>query len=253
MALAEQQRDRLKADLSPTRTEMSQTAMTRTRLNLAAMIDHTLLKPETTAAEINAFCDQAVDLSVYAVCISPTMVGVGAGRLRGSGVKVAAVIGFPAGAHRPEVKADEAARAVADGTDEADMVINLGLVLGGEWDRVTADIAAVRSALTGGEILKVTIESALLTPEQIFCACRAAEAAGADFVDSSTGFHPVGGATVEAIEIMSGAVGGRLGVKAAGGIHDAETAFAMIDAGATRLGLSASAAVLAEVQCRLDS
>lgn len=226
---------------------MSQAAMTRTRLELATIIDHTLLKPETTTAEIGAFCDQAVDLEVYGVCISPTMVGVAAPRLRGPGVKVVAVIGFPSGAHRPEIKAEEAARAAADGADEADMVINLGLVLGGEWDRATADIASVRAALTGGKILKVIIESAVLSPEQIFCACRAAEAAGADFVKSSTGYHPSGGATVEAIEIMSRAVGGRLGVKAAGGIHDAKTALAMIDAGATRLGLSASAAILAEL------
>jgi deoxyribose-phosphate aldolase len=132
--------------------------MTRTRLELAAIIDHTLLKPETTAAEIGAFCDQAVDLKVYGVCISPTMVGVAAERLRGSGVKVVAVIGFPSGTHRPEVKADEAAWAAADGADEADMVINLGLVLGGEWDRATADIVAVRTALTGGQILKVIID-----------------------------------------------------------------------------------------------
>jgi deoxyribose-phosphate aldolase len=211
------------------------------------MIDHTLLHPEATADEISALCDQAMDLGVHAVCISPTMVGHAAERLRSSEVKVVAVIGFPSGAHRPEVKADEAARATAEGADEADMVINLGLVFGGQWDRVTADIAAVRTALGGGGALKVIIESALLTPEQIFCACHAAEAAGADFVKSSTGFHPAGGATVEAIEIMSGAVGGRLGVKAAGGIHDLETAFAMIEAGATRLGLSASAAILAEL------
>lgn len=160
---------------------------------------------------------------------------------------MATVIGFPSGAHRSEVKADEAARAAGGGADEADMVISLGLARAGEWDSVKAEIAAVRGVLTGGQILKVIIETAMLTPDQIATACHAAEAAGADFVKSSTGFHPAGGATSEAIRILAATVGGRLGVKAAGGIRDAQTAFALIDAGATRLGLSSTAAILAEL------
>jgi len=197
-------------------------------------------------------CDEAVELQVCAVCVSPTMVALAARRLAGSRVRVAAVIGFPSGAHRSEVKADEAARAGGDGADEADMVINLGLAHAGEWDGVRADIAAVRAVLTDGQILKVIIETAVLTPGQIVAACEAAEAAGADFVKSSTGFHPAGGATVQAVRIMAATVGGRLGVKAAGGIHDAGAALALIEAGATRLGMSATAAVLTEL-CQPES
>jgi deoxyribose-phosphate aldolase len=221
--------------------------MAVTRRELAAMIDHTLLKPEATADDVAALCDEARLLHVCAVCVSPTMVGLAATRLRGSQVKVASVIGFPSGAHHREVKADEAARAAEHGADEADMVINLGLACAGDWDAVRAEIATVRGVLRQGQILKVIIEAAALNPDQIAAACQAAEAAGADFVKSSTGFHPAGGATAEAIRIMAATVGGRLGVKAAGGIHDAETALSMIDAGATRLGLSSTAAVLAEL------
>jgi deoxyribose-phosphate aldolase len=221
--------------------------MTMTRRELAAMIDHTLLKPESTPDDVAGLCAEALQLHVFSVCISPTMVAVAADRLRDSQIKVVAVVGFPSGAHRSEVKADEAARASADGADEADMVINLGLALAGDWDSVRADIAAVREVLTDGQILKVIIEAAALTPIQITAACRAAEAAGADFVKSSTGFHPAGGASSETIRLMAAAVGGRLGVKAAGGIHHASTAFTLIDAGATRLGLSSTAAILGEI------
>jgi deoxyribose-phosphate aldolase len=222
--------------------------MTVTRSELAAMIDHTLLKPEATAADVAALCEEALELQVCAVCVSPTMVALAARRLAGSRVKVASVIGFPSGAHRSEVKADEAARAGGDGADEADMVINLGLARAGEWDGVRSDIAAVRAVLTDQQILKIIIETAALTAEQIVRACEMAEAAGADFVKSSTGFHPAGGASIEAIRIMAVTVGGRLGVKAAGGIHDTQTALALIDAGATRLGMSATAAVLTELR-----
>jgi deoxyribose-phosphate aldolase len=222
--------------------------MTVTRSELAAMIDHTLLKPEATEADVAALCDEALELQVWAVCVSPTMVTLAAHQLRDSRVSVAAVIGFPSGAHLSKVKADEAARAGGDGADEADMVINLGLAQAGEWDAVRADIAAARAVLTDGQILKVIIESAVLTPGQIVAACGVAEAAGADFVKSSTGFHPAGGATVDAIRMMAATVGGRLGVKAAGGIHDAHTALALIEAGATRLRMSSTAAVLTELR-----
>jgi deoxyribose-phosphate aldolase len=205
--------------------------MIEDRSELAGMIDHTLLKPEATAGDVRGLCDQAHALRVCAVCISPTMVDLAARRLRDSEVKVAAVIGFPSGAHR----------------SEADTVINLGLALAGDWSGVEADIAAVREVLTDGQILKVILETAVLSPEEIVAACHVAEGAGADFVKSSTGFHPAGGATIEAVAIMAAAVDGRLGVKAAGGIRDAATAVRMIEAGATRLGLSATAAILAEL------
>lgn len=226
---------------------MSRVPTTVTRSGLAAMIDHTLLKPEATQADVAVLCRQAVQLQVYAVCVSPTMVGAATEHLARSGVKVAAVIGFPSGAHRREVKADEAARAAGDGADEADMVIDLARAVSGDWGGVGAEIAAVRAVLSRGVLLKVIIESALLSPGQIVVACRTAEAAGADFVKTSTGFHPAGGASVRAVEVMVATVGGRLGVKAAGGIRDAHSALAMIGAGATRLGLSSTAAVLAQL------
>jgi deoxyribose-phosphate aldolase len=221
--------------------------MSLTRRELAAMIDHTLLKPEATADDVETLCGEARDQRVYAVCVSPTSVVVAANRLRGSEVRVATVIGFPSGAHRSEVKADEAARAAGDGADEADMVINLGIALADDWLAVKNEIAAVRAVLAGGQLLKVIIEAAVLSDRQIVCACQSAEAAGADFVKSSTGFHPAGGASIHAIRTMAGAVGGRLGVKAAGGIMDLGTALAMVDAGATRLGMSSTSAVLGEL------
>ena len=155
----------------------------------------------------------------------------------------------PSGKHMGDVKAFEAARSIADDADEVDMVIDVGTARAGRFDAVEADIAAVRAAVPGDRILKVIIESAALTDEQIVGACRAAAGAGADFVKTSTGFHPAGGASVHAVSLMAqtvGAVGGgTLGVKASGGIRDFDTAMAMIEAGATRLGLSGTAGVLA--------
>ncbi len=211
------------------------------RQDVAQLIDHTLLKPEATAEQVSSLVAEARELGVLAVCVSPSQLP-----LEGTqGLVVATVCGFPSGAHHSEVKAAEAARAVRDGAAEVDMVIDLGEARAGNWAAVEADIAAVRAAAPAPVVLKVIIESAALDDEQIVAACRAAEAAGADFVKTSTGFHPAGGASVHAVELMARTVGGRLGVKASGGIRDAAAAQAMIDAGATRLGLSASAAVLA--------
>ncbi|HLV04315.1 deoxyribose-phosphate aldolase [uncultured Georgenia sp.] len=211
------------------------------RQDVAQLIDHTLLKPEATAEQVAALVAEARELGVLAVCVSPSQLP-----LQGAeGLVVATVCGFPSGAHHSEVKAAEAARAVRDGAAEVDMVINLGEARAGNWAAVEADIAAVRAAAPSPVVLKVIIESAALDDEQVIAACRAAEAAGADFVKTSTGFHPAGGASVHAVELMAQTVGGRLGVKASGGIRDAAAAQAMIDAGATRLGLSSSAAVLA--------
>jgi len=209
-----------------------------TRSTVAPLVDHTLLRPEATAADIAALCAEGERLGVATVCVSPSQLPVVA-----RGVGVAAVVGFPSGAHRPEVKAAEAARALADGATELDMVIDLGRALAGEWVDVGRDIAAVR-AVAAGAVLKVILESALLTPDQLRTACDVAAEAGADFVKTSTGFHPAGGATVEAVALMAATVGDRLGVKASGGIRTAEQAVAMLDAGATRLGLSATLAIL---------
>ncbi|KGM15589.1 deoxyribose-phosphate aldolase [Actinotalea fermentans] len=206
---------------------------------VAQMVDHTLLKPEATAADVAAFVAEARSLGVWSVCVSPSMLPVDGGEVR-----VTAVCGFPSGKHRSEIKAAEATRAVGDGADEIDMVIDVGAAVAGDWDYVQADIAAVRAAVPEPTVLKVIIESAALTDEQIVKACEAAEAAGADFVKTSTGFHPAGGASVHAVELMAATVGGRLGVKASGGIRTGAAARAMIAAGATRLGLSGTKAVL---------
>lgn len=209
------------------------------RADVAAMIDHTLLAPEATAADVEALVAEAAELGTFSVCVSPNMLPVSAPE----GLAVACVAGFPSGAHKSEVKAAEAARAEADGVDEVDMVINLSWAKEGRWEDVEADIRAVRDACPKS-LLKVIIESAALTDEEIVAACRASEAAGADYVKTSTGFHKAGGASVHAVRLMRETVGDRLGVKASGGIRDAATAVAMIEAGASRLGLSASRAIL---------
>lgn len=209
------------------------------RAAVAQLVDHTLLKPEATGADVAAFVAEARRLGVWSVCVSPSMLPVDAGDVR-----VTAVCGFPSGKHRSDVKAAEATRAVGDGADEIDMVIDVGAAVAGEWDAVREDIATVREAVPEPTVLKVIIESAALTDEQVVKACEAAEAAGADFVKTSTGFHSAGGASVHAVELMAATVGGRLGVKASGGIRTGAAAHAMIAAGATRLGLSGTQAVL---------
>jgi deoxyribose-phosphate aldolase len=209
---------------------------------LARYVDHTLLKPESTVDDVADLAKEATRLGTYSICVSPSMLPIA--MPAGSGVKIATVCGFPSGAHHSEVKAAEAAHSVADGADEVDMVISLGEVKAGAWATVEADIAAVRAAAPHPTVLKVIIESAALTDDEIVSACRASEAAGADFVKTSTGFHPAGGASVHAVELMAATVGGRLGVKASGGVRTAKDALAMIAAGATRLGLSGTAAVL---------
>ena len=217
--------------------------MSWTRAQVAALVDHTLLKPEATPAEVAGVAEEAAALGAYAVCVSPSMVG----HAINAGVPVAAVAGFPSGKHLSEIKAREAALAVAAGAVEVDMVIDVGAALAGEFDVVRADIAAVRASVPGA-VLKVIVESAALLTladePTLVAVCRAAEVAGADFVKTSTGFHPAGGASPDAIALMADTVGGRLGVKASGGIRTAEAAIVMLDAGATRLGLSGTHAVL---------
>lgn len=207
---------------------------------LARYVDHTLLSPTATTADIGALITEARALGTYSICISPAMLPVtfDLGEL-----KLATVCGFPSGKHTPATKAAEAAESVSAGADEVDMVIDLGLVKAGRLEATRDEIAAVRAVVPG--VLKVIIESAALTDAEIVAACQAAEAGGADFVKTSTGYHPAGGASVHAIELMAATVGGRLGVKASGGIRDWATAIALIEAGATRLGLSGTATVLA--------
>jgi len=211
-----------------------------TPAELARYVDHTLLSPTATAADVAALAAEAAALGTYSICVSPAMLPVTA-----DGVLVATVCGFPSGKHTPATKAAEAAESVALGADEVDMVIDLGLLKAGRPDATQAEIAAVRAAVPAPKVLKVIIESAALTDAEIVAACQAAEAAGADFVKTSTGYHPAGGASVHAVQLMRATVGDRLGVKASGGIRDWATATAMVEAGASRLGLSGTAAVLA--------
>lgn len=212
------------------------------RSQLAQMIDHTLLKPEATAADVIALCAEAAELGTYSVCVSPTFVATAVANVS-NGVKVAAVCGFPSGKHESSVKAGEAKLAVQQGADEVDMVIDLGRAIMGDWDYIQSDVAAVRAATTW-KVLKVILETAALTNDQIEQACLRCKAAGADFVKTATGFHPAGGADVRAIKVMHDTVGGALGIKASGGIKTAEFAQELIAAGATRLGLSGSRAIL---------
>jgi deoxyribose-phosphate aldolase len=214
------------------------------RAALAKMIDHTLLAPEATADDVRALCAEAVALGVGAVCVSPSRLPLSEGWLV-PGIAVAAVVGFPSGAHARGIKAAEAAAAVAAGADEVDMVIDLGAATEGDWRAVTAEVALVRAAVGADVVVKAILETALIGLAAIPAACAAVEAGGADFVKTSTGFHRAGGASVEAVAAMAEAVGGRLGVKASGGIRTADDALAMVAAGATRIGASASAVILA--------
>ncbi|WP_063060298.1 deoxyribose-phosphate aldolase [Nocardia sienata] len=210
-----------------------------TRSEVAAMIDHTLLAPEATSADVTAAVAQARELGVYAVCVSPSVLPIQA-----PGLVVATVAGFPSGKHHSLVKGAEARLAVDQGAGEVDMVIDIGAAVAGDFDAILADIIVVREAISERALLKVIIESAALSDEAIVEVCRTAERAGADFVKTSTGFHPAGGADIRAVRLMAETVGGRLGIKASGGIRTAEAAAELIAAGATRLGLSRSRDVL---------
>lgn len=214
------------------------------RADIASRIDHTLLTPEATEADVIAHCREAAELGVGVVCVSPSLVRL-ARDIAEPYTSVATVCGFPSGKHLAEIKAAEAALALADGATEIDMVIDLAAALAGRYDAVEAEIRAVRRSASLAT-LKVILETAALGDSDVIAACcHAAQRAGADFVKTSTGFHPAGGARVEHVEVMHRAVGGRLGIKASGGIRDANAAAALLDAGATRLGLSSSRSVLA--------
>lgn len=207
--------------------------------DLAPYIDHTLLRPDATAADIDLLCAEAREFGFAAVCINPTWVRRAAQNLRGSSVKVASVVGFPFGATVSEVKATEARRVIRDGARETDMVINVGALKSGDHDLVRQDIQKVSDAChEAGALNKVIIEAALLTDEEKVIASHLARVAKADFVKTSTGYGP-GGATVQDVLLMRETVGPGMGVKAAGGIQTAEDVREMIAAGATRIGASA--------------
>jgi len=214
--------------------------------SLAHMIDHTLLKPEASQDQIAQLCHEARKYSFASVCVNPTNAKLCAQLLKGSGVPVCAVVGFPLGATPTEVKVFETQQAIRDGASEVDMVINVGALKSKDYELVEQDVASIARACHAGDaILKVIIEAALLTDEEKVIACQLAKVAGADFVKTSTGFGP-GGATVEDVALMRRVVGPRMGVKAAGGIRSYADAQKMIAAGASRIGASAGVKIVQE-------
>lgn len=213
-------------------------------MDLSKFIDHTLLRQDATEAEIANLCEEAVEYKFYSVCVNPYWVTYAAGALEGTGVKVCSVVGFPLGATPSAVKRWEAQRAINDGAAEVDMVLNVGALKSGLMVDVEMDIVTTAEIvhLAGGK-LKVILETGLLTDVEKEIACRICAGGGADFVKTSTGFSK-GGATVEDIRLMRRIVGAKLGVKASGGVRTYEDAMKMVDAGATRIGASASIAIV---------
>ena len=213
---------------------------------VAAMIDHTLLKPDATRAEVEALCREAAEYRFASVCVNPTWVASCARLLQGSPAKVCSVVGFPLGATTPDVKHYETRRALFDGAREIDMVINVGALKSGDLRVVERDIEAVTGPCReSGAVSKVIIEAALLTDEEKVTACTLAKAAAADYVKTSTGFGP-GGATAADVALMRRVVGDEMGVKAAGGVKDLDALKAMVAAGATRIGASAGVRIVQE-------
>ena len=212
-------------------------------MELAKYIDHTLLKPESTRADLARVCEEAKHYNTASVCVNPCWIGFVAEQLKGTDIKPCCVIGFPLGATLPEVKAFETAAAIRDGAKEVDMVINVGALRGAEFETVYEDIKAVVDAAKGKALVKVIIETCLLTDEEKVTACKLAKQAGADFVKTSTGFS-TGGAKVEDVCLMRETVGPEMGVKASGGVRSKADAEAMIAAGATRIGASSSKKII---------
>ena len=219
-----------------------------TKIELAGLIDHTLLKPEATPDDIKELCDQAVNFGFAAVCINPCYVYSARRELAGTTIGVCAVVGFPLGANDPSVKAAEAAAAVRAGATEVDVVMNVGFLKGGLLEQVKADLEGVVRAARrerSGTTVKVILETCLLSDKEKVEACRLAVAAGADFVKTSTGFGK-GGATVSDVALLRQAVGPGIGVKASGAVRDLSAALAMVGAGASRLGTSSGIVILSE-------
>jgi deoxyribose-phosphate aldolase len=217
-------------------------AYTRDPARIADYIDHTLLKAEASAADIDQLCAEAREHRFAAVCVNPLWVPRCAERLAGAAVGLATVIGFPLGENQTEIKAAEAALAVRQGATELDMVAAIGAIKSGDWRHVADDIAAVVRA-AGGRLVKVILESAALTPVEIIKASALAREEGAHYVKTSTGFHSAGGATAEAVALMRLVVGDTMGVKASGGVRDCAAALRMIASGATRIGTSSGVAI----------
>ncbi|MBV6520593.1 MAG: Deoxyribose-phosphate aldolase [Gemmatimonadaceae bacterium] len=235
------------AAIGPSPENGSPSASHRPRLDgraerITDFIDHTLLKAEATHADIDALCQEAREQRFAAVCVNPVWVPHCATALGGSGVGLATVVGFPLGASASRIKQNEAALAVDQGATEIDMVAAIGHIKGGDWRHVADDITAVVRG-SGGRLVKVIIESAVLTPVEIIKASALAKECGAHFVKTSTGFHPAGGASAEAVALMRLVVGDALGVKASGGVRDCSTALRMIASGATRIGTSSGVAM----------
>ena len=216
--------------------------------DVAGLIDHTLLKPEASRAEIEKLCREAADFHFATVCVNPFWVALAASRLRGTGVGVCSVVGFPLGATTPDVKHYETRRAIFDGATEIDMVINIGALKSGDLRTAERDLeAVVEPCRQCGIVSKVIIEAALLTDEEKVTACTLSKAAGADFVKTSTGFAS-GGATAADVALMRRVVGSEMGVKAAGGVRDLEGLKAMVAAGASRVGASAGVKIVQETR-----
>ncbi|AZO96637.1 deoxyribose-phosphate aldolase [Halocella sp. SP3-1] len=213
---------------------------------MADLIDHTILKPDATEDEVEKICKEAVKYSFASVCINPVHVPLVSKLLAGTGVKVCTVIAFPLGANTSTIKALEAKEALANGAEEIDMVINIGYLKSGKYLAVEQDIAAVVEAVKEKALVKVIIETALLTEEEKIAACVLASLAGADYVKTSTGFA-TDGAKVADIKLMRNVVGSQMGVKASGGVRDNKTAKEMVSAGASRIGASASIKIVNEV------
>ena len=211
--------------------------------DVARYIDHTLLKPEATREQVDKLCEEAAEYGFYSVCVNTTWTAYCARKLRGKGVKVCTVIGFPLGAMDSRAKSFEARNSVENGANEIDMVMNVGALKSGDLKTVEEDIRWVLRACRQNTILKVIIENALLTDEEKVLACQVAKRAGANYVKTSTGFA-ASGATVEDIALMRRTVGLEMGVKAAGGVRSYEDALAMIQAGASRIGASSSVAIV---------
>ena len=238
--------DRLRGVVEAGASRLGLHASGRGAGDLAAMIDHTLLKPDASRTEVEKLCREAAEFRFATVCINPTWVKLAAQLLRGSGVGVCTVVGFPLGATTADVKHYETRRAIFDGAAEIDMVINIGALKSGDLRTVERDIAAVvQPCVEANVVSKVIIEAALLTDDEKIAACTLSKAAGADFVKTSTGFAS-GGATAHDVALMRRVVGAEMGVKAAGGVRDYEGLKAMVAAGASRVGASAGVKIVQE-------
>lgn len=211
-------------------------------LNLATYIDHTNLKPEATAYQIELLCDEALQYNFYSVCVNPYWVSLASKRLKSSPIKICTVIGFPLGANLTSTKIVEAQQTLDLGADEFDMVMNIGKAKESDWNFISDEVEQIVE-IVQGKCVKVIIETCLLTKEEIYAACKTCEKTGAFFVKTSTGFSKEG-ATIENIMMMKNVISTSMGIKASGGIKNKETAIAMIEAGATRIGTSASVAIV---------